>query len=108
MAKELTVKDNEISRLRARLEKYEPKVETPASDVETEEPTPHANKTTAPAEVTTETKPVAKAVKKSAPKAEKKPAAKAEKKPAPKAEKKPAPKAEKKPAPKTAKSKPAK
>lgn len=28
MAKELSVKDNEISRLRARLEKYEPKVET--------------------------------------------------------------------------------
>ena len=108
MAKELTVKDNEISRLRARLEKYEPKVETPASKVETEEPTPQANKTTAPAEVKKETKPAVKKEKKSAPKAEKKPAPKAEKKPAVKAEKKPAPKAEKKPAAKTAKSKPAK
>ena len=108
MAKELTVKDNEISRLRARLEKYEPKVETPAIDVGNSEPAPQAAKASAPEEVKTETKPVAKAVKKSAPKAEKKSAAKTEKKPAVKAEKKPAPKAEKKPAAKTAKSKPAK
>lgn len=38
MAKELNVKDNEISRLRARLEKYEPKVdeEKPASATEAE------------------------------------------------------------------------
>ena len=108
MAKELTVKDNEISRLRARLEKYEPKVETPAIDVGNSEPAPQAAKASAPEEVKTETKPVAKAVKKSAPKAEKKSAAKTEKKPAVKAEKKPAPKAEKKPAAKTAKNKPAK
>ena len=108
MAKELTVKDNEISRLRARLEKYEPKVETPASDVENSEPAPQAAKASAPEEVKTETKPAAKKANKSAPKAEKKPAPKAEKKPAPKAEKMPAAKAEKKPAAKTAKSKPAK
>ena len=76
MAKELTVKDNEISRLRARLEKYEPKVETPASDVETEEPTPQATKAKAPEKEKAETKPATKEVKKSAAKAEKKPAAK--------------------------------
>lgn len=34
MGNELAVKDNEISRLRARLEKYEPKTEAPAADDE--------------------------------------------------------------------------
>lgn len=86
MAKELAVKDNEISRLRARLEKYEPKVEAPEGEADPNEINQEkqkeadkpARKTTPKSskKVATEEKPKAKSVTK----AEKKPAAKASKK----------------------------
>ena len=76
MGNELAVKDNEISRLRARLEKYEPKTEAPAADGEgatakAEEPAakPKAAAAKKPAKAAAKpkaTKPAAAATKKKA------------------------------------------
>ena len=59
MAKELNVKDNEISRLRARLEKYEPRVEVATDN--TEKAAPKVTEAVEPAKEPARKKPARKA-----------------------------------------------